>query len=178
MKHFLSLVILLVLVTFSLKAQDGSEEHKKAPEGWHMLDRVQDGFNGVSAAQAYEILKGKDSKTVVIAVIDSGVDVDHEDLQGSIWVNENEIPGNGLDDDNNGYVDDINGWNFIGQVNEDTYEVTRLYVKYDKIFGDKTVTDVSENEREDYKFYLKIKKELENRLPKLILIISAPLSTA
>ncbi len=164
MKHFLSLFILLAQVTFSLKAQDGSEEHKTAPEGWHMLDRVQDGFNGVSATQAYEILKDKESETVVVAVIDSGVDVDHEDLQGSIWVNENEIPGNGLDDDKNGYVDDINGWNFIGQVKEDTYEVTRLFVKYDKIFGDKSITDVSENEQEDYKFYLKVKKELENQM--------------
>lgn len=63
---------------------------------------------------AYKALAGKTSKTVVVAVIDSGIDVEHKDLQGKIWVNEDEVPNNGIDDDNNGYIDDIHGWNFLG----------------------------------------------------------------
>jgi len=65
-------------------------------------------------------------------VIDGGVDIDHEDLQGKIWVNEDEIPGNNIDDDNNGYIDDVHGWNFIGNKNGENlhyenYEFTRIY---------------------------------------------------
>lgn len=101
---------------------------------WHnqALDERQ--ILGASVDKTYlELLAGKPSrKTVVVAVIDSGVDVDHEDLQGKIWVNEDEIPGNKIDDDSNGYVDDIHGWNFIGNkdgvnIHYENKEYTRIY---------------------------------------------------
>ena len=73
-------------------------------------------ISGVAAKKSYdELLKRKSlKKEIVAAVIDSGVDTEHEDLVGNIWVNEDEIPDNGIDDDKNGYVDDIHGWNFLG----------------------------------------------------------------
>jgi subtilisin family serine protease len=141
--------------------QDAIEENKSAPEGWHHYDRVKDQYNGVSTEQAYSLLNGRKSRTVIVAVIDSGVDIDHEDLRDYIWVNDDEIAGNGIDDDKNGFVDDINGWNFIGDTEADTYEVTRLYAKYFKRFGDKSESDISKDEKEDYEYYLKLKKDLE-----------------
>ncbi len=105
-----------------------------APEAWWHLDAVTDGVHGAAVERAYrDLLAGKQPRrTVVVAVIDGGVDIEHEDLVDVLWVNEGEIPGNGKDDDGNGYVDDVHGWNFIGgrdgsHVHHDTYEVTRLY---------------------------------------------------
>lgn len=57
-------------------------------------------------------------KEVIVAVIDTGVDIAHEDLQNIFWINKREIPNNGLDDDNNGYIDDIHGWNFYNNNNK------------------------------------------------------------
>ena len=69
---------------------------------------------GMFTNKAYGLLKNKKSSEVIVAVIDSGVDIEHEDLAGKIWVNKDEIPNNKIDDDKNGYVDDIHGWNFLG----------------------------------------------------------------
>ena len=57
-------------------------------------------------------------RPVIVAVIDTGVDISHPELADSIWVNEDEIPGDGIDNDQNGYVDDINGWNFCKEDNQ------------------------------------------------------------
>ena len=120
--------VCLVAQAFFATAQD------TAPENWYNLDKDEDKVHGVSAEKAYkELLKDKKSSTVIVAIIDSGVDEEHEDLKDVMWVNEDEIPDNGIDDDKNGYIDDIYGWNFIGgkdgkNVHEDTYELTRLYV--------------------------------------------------
>lgn len=103
---------------------------------WYNKDRKTDKVWGISTEKAYhELLHGKLSRTVVVAVIDSGVDVEHEDLDGKIWENKNEIPGNGVDDDSNGFIDDVHGWSFIGNsdgksIEEATLEITRLYRKY------------------------------------------------
>ena len=80
---------------------------------WSHLDLVKDTIPGMSVDKAYnELLKNKKGIKVIVAVLDSGVDIDHQDLKGRIWTNSNEIAGNGTDDDNNGFVDDIHGWNF------------------------------------------------------------------
>ena len=94
---------------------------------WSHLDLVKDTVPGMSVDKAYaELLKGKKSTTVVVGIVDSGVDIRHEDLKGVIWVNPKEIANNGKDDDNNGYIDDINGWNFLGESNNEQLEMTRI----------------------------------------------------
>ena len=104
---------------FALFAFSGiNAQQLKTKANWFNLDYEKDGIRGMSVERAYEeLLKGKTSKTVIVGVIDSGIDIEHEDLKANIWVNEDEIPGNGIDDDKNGFVDDINGWDFIGEAN-------------------------------------------------------------
>lgn len=89
-------------------------------------------MQGASVEKAYaELLRDRPARTITVAIIDSGIDIEHEDLKQVLWTNPGEVPGNGIDDDKNGYTDDIHGWNFIGsrdglgEVNEDTYELTR-----------------------------------------------------
>ncbi|MFP4090751.1 MAG: S8 family serine peptidase, partial [Cyclobacteriaceae bacterium] len=142
-----------------------SDTTKKAPENWFNLSPEKYFVQGVSTDQAYELLKGKKSEKVIVAVIDSGVDIEHEDLQGKIWINEDEIPGNGKDDDNNGYVDDVNGWNFIGgadgsHVDKDTYEITREYARLKDKYQDVSLEDIPKKERA---YYEEIMNELEKR---------------
>lgn len=137
----------------------------KAPENWFNLDAKENGVQGVSTEKAYkELLNGKQpKKQIIVAVIDSGVEPDHEDLKEVMWVNEDEKAGNGVDDDNNGYVDDVHGWNFIGgkdgkNVNEDTYELTRLYAMY------KAKTKLS---GKDKKAFEKVEKSYKDKFGKL-----------
>ena len=98
-----------------------SEKHN-----WGHLDLVKDTIPGMSVDRAYEeIIKDKKGKTVIVAVIDSGIDIEHEDLDDVVWTNEDEIPGNGIDDDKNGYVDDIHGWNFLGDAYDEQLPACR-----------------------------------------------------
>jgi len=94
---------------------------------WSHLDLKQDTIPGMSVDRAYdEIIKNRKGSTTIVAIIDSGIDIDHEDLQGAIWKNPKEIPNNGKDDDNNGYVDDVYGWNFLGDAYNEQLEYVRL----------------------------------------------------
>lgn len=74
----------------------------------------QQALQRISADKAWDITKG--STQVTIAILDSGTDWEHEDLRDNIWTNPNEIPDNGIDDDGNGKIDDIHGWDFVGNV--------------------------------------------------------------
>ena len=97
---------------------------------WQHADINSENFPGMSVHKTYEeLLQDKQGKAVVVAVIDTGIDITHEDLKESIWVNDDEIPGNGIDDDKNGYIDDLNGWNFLGDSPGDQYELIRLLKK-------------------------------------------------
>jgi len=101
-----------------------------------------------------------------VAVIDSGIDAEHEDLKDIMWVNADEIPNNGKDDDNNGYIDDIHGWNFIGgadgkNVAHDNLEVTRLYRDLHKVYKDSDQSQLSKKAKKEYDKYLKLKKEID-----------------
>jgi subtilisin family serine protease len=98
---------------------------------WSHLDLVKDTIPGMSVDRAYEILKGKTAKKIIVGVIDSGVDIEHPDLAPVIWTNPKEIAGNGKDDDNNGYVDDIHGWNFLGDAYNENLELVRIIKKGD-----------------------------------------------
>ena len=137
---------------------------------WYNLSPKNDKIQGVGVDRAYsELLKDKTSKkTIIVAVIDAGVDIYHEDLATIIWINEDEIPNNGKDDDNNGYVDDVNGWNFIGNakgenINKENLEVTRITRKFSSQFEGKTAADISEKDKTNFEMYTKASKErLEN----------------
>ncbi|RYY26923.1 MAG: peptidase S8, partial [Chitinophagaceae bacterium] len=136
--------VLAVTGGFAQAQQDPNPRNGEVPKGWHLKDKATEGFHGISLDKAYDFIKGKNlkSKTVVVAVIDSGIDTLHEDLKEVLWRNPKEIPGNGKDDDGNGYIDDVYGWNFIGgkdgsNVTKDTYEGARVYHKLKAKFGDK-----------------------------------------
>lgn len=139
----------------------------KAPENWFNLDPAVDKVNGTGGDEAIKMLKNKNKKsqTVIVAVLDSGVEVDHEDLKDVMWVNPGEIPGNGKDDDNNGYIDDIHGWNFLagpgGNVNHETLEITREYARLKKRFEGTDPKNLSGDAAKEYKYWQKIKEDFE-----------------
>lgn len=129
----------VIFILFSAANGFSQQLKKETPKNWFLLDPQTDSVQGVSAEKTYQtLLKDQPSKTILVAVIDSGIDIDHEDLKSVIWTNEKEIAGNGLDDDKNGYIDDVHGWNFIGgkngNVDADTYELTREYIRLSKKF--------------------------------------------
>lgn len=98
---------------------------------WSHLDLLRDTIPGMSVDRAYEILKDRKFDRIIVGVVDSGVDIEHPDLQGVVWTNSKEIAGNGIDDDNNGYIDDVHGWNFLGNAEHENLEFTRIVKKGD-----------------------------------------------
>lgn len=99
---------------------------------WSHLDLAKDSIPGMSVDRVYaELIKGKAGKKVIVGVVDSGVDIDHEDLKSVVWTNAKEIAGNGIDDDKNGYIDDVHGWNFLGNTDNERLEMTRIVKKGD-----------------------------------------------
>ncbi|RYY40799.1 MAG: peptidase S8 [Chitinophagaceae bacterium] len=158
---------LLPLLAAGFTLTSFAQSSASAPNGWHLKDRAQDGYYGISLDKAYNFLKGKKSKTVVVAVIDSGIDSTHEDLRPILWTNPNEIPGNGVDDDKNGYVDDVHGWNFLGNkdgrnVTEDSYEGVRFYWKHKARFEGIDTTQLTGKDLADYTVWKRARIDLEN----------------
>ncbi|WP_142784544.1 S8 family peptidase [Changchengzhania lutea] len=115
--------------TSPLKIAELTEVEKK---NWGHLDLVKDTIPGMSVDKAYsEIIKKRRGKSVIVAIIDSGIDIDHEDLDSNIWTNTKEIANNGKDDDKNGYVDDVHGWNFLGKGYNEQLEFVRILASGD-----------------------------------------------
>ena len=166
MLKFKLIGLCLILCLFSLNAQDS------APQNWFNLD-PSEGVPGVSTEKTYlELLKNRKGQEVVVAVLDSGVDYEHEDLDDVMWVNEDEVPGNGIDDDNNGYIDDVHGWNFLGNaegenVAHDNLEVTRLYRKYKAMFEGKDPDELSKKEKALYAKYKEYEEVIEKKRSEL-----------
>ncbi len=160
------LLLLAFVATFGLSAQSA------APNNWWELDRTENSFPGVSASRAHAYLADKKAEPVVVAVIDSGVDIEHEDLKGVIWTNEGEIPGNGVDDDKNGYIDDVHGWNFIGgpdgqNVNYENLEIVRLYNKLHAKYNNRNRDGLSKKEKVEYDQYMEYKETIDNKQAEL-----------
>lgn len=165
------LLSLFLLPSFAFQAEPEQTEQdttafKEIPTDWYLKDPETDSVQGVSAERVYQtVLKGKPSRPVVVAVIDSGVDIEHEDLKDNLWINEDEIAGNSQDDDKNGYVDDIHGWNFIGgkekNVDADTYEVTREYARLKPKYENITEKDVNKKNRAEYDYWKEVKAKYE-----------------
>lgn len=141
----------------------------EAPAQWYVLDATADGVRGISLERAYELLADREpQREVIVAVIDSGVDVEHEDLAGKIWVNPGEVPGNGTDDDGNGYADDLHGWNFIGgpdgqNVENDTYEMTREVARLRDRFEGVDPASLSGEERAEFERYERLAEEVARK---------------
>jgi cell wall-associated protease len=155
-----------VLINYTSVAQTAPKSTATAavaelPKNWHTMDLKTDGYFGISLNQAYLFVKGKKSKPVVVATIDSGIDTAQADLKPILWVNTKEIPGNGIDDDKNGYVDDIHGWDFLGgpggkcnftETTEEVREYNRLKEKY------ANVTAAPAGNDKEYAYWLKVKE--------------------
>lgn len=162
---------LLCYLAFGLIPSLGLAQQKDTPPAnWFNLDYKKDGVMGISTERAYELLNGRKAKPVIVAVLDGGVDVKHEDLKDVLWTNPKEIPGNGKDDDGNGYIDDIHGWNFIGNakgenVDQDNLEVTRLIRIYEpKYLSVLPSTPLSEKERREFVAYQKMITDYTNKM--------------
>ncbi|GAB4030536.1 S8 family peptidase [Spirosoma gilvum] len=138
---------------------------------WYLQDKT-DNTAGISVERTYrELLKDRKPTPVIVAVIDGGIDTTHEDLRRILWVNPKEIAGNGKDDDKNGYVDDVHGWNFIGgkdgkNVSYETAEVTRLYVQLKPKYEGKDRKSLKPDEQKEYDQYVKAKAEVEKNQSK------------
>lgn len=156
MKKIILLIFLSSLVNFF--AQNDSQIN------WYNRS-----IPGLNLEKAYKFLKKKNKKSqeVIVAVIDSGVDIEHEDLRGKIWINKKEIPGNKIDDDANGYVDDIYGWNFLGNSKGENleyarYEKVRIYAdlrdRYERLEKSQII------ESDEYNLYIKLKKEIKESI--------------
>ena len=144
-----------------MKVADLNDDQLKT---WSAADLKTDTIPGMSVNKAYaEIIFTLDGKgtNVIVAVIDSGVDIEHEDLKNVIWINKGETPNNGIDDDKNGYIDDIHGWNFLGDIVGENMEYVRIMRKYDDKFYGKEASDVSDEDQDLYALYQKAKAEYE-----------------
>jgi cell wall-associated protease len=171
MTRGLKVLILSVatLITFTATRAQGKSARAELPKSWEMMDKAKDGYFGISLDTAYGFLKAKGlkSKTIIVAVIDTGIDTLQEDLKDVLWVNPKEIPGNGIDDDHNGYIDDVHGWNFLGNkdgrnVTDDASEEARIYYKYKQRFEDKDFdkSTLKEDEKDTYTMWAKAKKKI------------------
>lgn len=136
-------------------------------KNWYQLDPQKDSFYGISLQKTYDFLKGKTYKPVIVAVIDSGLDTTHEDLKKVMWLNTKEIPGNGIDDDGNGYIDDIHGWNFLGNkdgtnLKKETNERSRVYYRFKEKFDGKEIDTalLTEDEKWQYAEWVKASAQM------------------
>ncbi|MFT5713499.1 MAG: cell wall-associated protease [Flavobacterium sp.] len=125
----------LVQISAPLNIKKVAPLNENELKRWSHLDIVKDTVPGMSVDRAYaELLKGKQGVRVIVGIVDSGVDIEHEDLKDVVWTNTKEIPGNGIDDDKNGYIDDIHGWNFLG-------DITKENLEYERIIKNKNLVD-------------------------------------
>ena len=170
---FITTILLLGTVDLSAVSEVSREDSTES-YNWFNLDKEMNGIPGISTDKAYnELLKNKKSTSVIVAVIDGGVDINHEDLKGKVWINGDEIPGNGIDDDKNGFIDDINGWNFLGNaggknIKYENYEATRIYMKYNEKFSSADTINLAGNDLELFSLYKSAKKVHFEKLNKAL----------
>ncbi|HEU4791515.1 MAG TPA: S8 family peptidase [Flavobacterium sp.] len=152
---------------YSDKLRFKKELSPLSKQTWYQKDYLQDSIPGISLDKWHNKRKPK-NKSVIVAVIDTQIDLKHEDLKGQIWVNPKEIPNNGIDDDHNGYIDDINGWNFTGTksggyVVWGNFEYTRVIRNWQQFFKNKTENQIDALDLPNYKEYQRAVKMQEER---------------
>lgn len=153
----LSLLFNLILLSSRLVGQT-------IPKDWFERDHKIDSVAGISLDKAYELLRSRISKPVVVAVIDNGVDIEHEDLKNRIWTNAKEIPDNGIDDDRNGYIDDVHGWNFRSAkdgtvVENEQAGATQLFATWKKKYENVDTSKFDRNEKTQWNIYVKARRQ-------------------
>jgi cell wall-associated protease len=162
--RLLSSFSLLAILSSNASAQMGM--FSSPPKNWQNESIETDSIYGTGSDKALELLKGRTPTQVIVSVNDGGVYINHPALKGQIWVNSKEIPGNKIDDDKNGYVDDVNGWDFIGgkdsSVKQENVEVTRIYRDLGKKYANTTADKVAKKDKEEYAMYIKAKAVYED----------------
>jgi cell wall-associated protease len=134
---------------------------------WYQKDLTEDSIPGISLDKFYKENKNKPKlKSIIVAVIDTQLDINHKDIQGQIWTNPKEIPNNKIDDDHNGYIDDVNGWSFIGTKSGNyivwgNFEYVRFVREWDSIFKNKKETEIKANDIANYNEYQRALKILD-----------------
>jgi cell wall-associated protease len=169
-KFLLSCILpAFLLLSLDCFAQTLPPSQPDPPKNWYALDLKTDGYFGISLAQAYQFINGLKSKPVIVAIVDSGIDTLQKDLQGVLWVNPKEKAGNGKDDDHNGYIDDIHGWDFLGgpggksdfsETEEEVREYQRLKDKY------LNATDATATDKKEYAYWKNVKTEYDSTVTK------------
>ncbi len=173
------LLLLCMGMTTGIMARQStpSAETKKM---WYQADKSESGLYGISLQKAYGFLKSRKlkSKTVVVSVIDSGIDTLHEDLKPVLWTNPGEIPGNGIDDDKNGFIDDVHGWNFLGgkdgrNVKNNSSEESRVYHSFKSKYEGRDENKIDAIDLAEYTMWKKARKLIfqdeENSIDPVIL---------
>ncbi len=162
-------LLAFLFTSFSSSAQTLPPSQPDPPKDWHTLDPKTDGYFGISLKQAYQFVNGLKSKPVIVGIIDSGADTLQKDLQGVLWTNPKEKAGNGKDDDHNGYVDDVHGWDFLGgaggkcdfnETEEEVREYQRLKGKY------LTLTEATATDKKEFAYWTKVKMEYDSTVTK------------
>lgn len=163
-------IIPIILFTFSMSVAYAQDKNVKLPPNWFNLDLAVDGYFGISTEKAYkELLSTKKPKEkIIVAVIDGGTDLKHEDLKDVLWTNKKEIPNNGIDDDGNGYIDDVHGWNFIGSKGKnleyDNLELVRIKRKFEPKYRSVIRTTVLDSaEKAEYALYKRVVSDFGKR---------------
>ncbi len=158
--------ITIITATDNIVAKKG-EMSEAEVNAWPHTNVFTDSIPGMSLDKVYDFVKTKQGKTVIVGVIDSGIDVEHEDLKDVAWINKGEIAGNGKDDDNNGYIDDIHGWNFLGgekgQANPEQLEMTRMVQKWMPRFDGRSADSIAEADKTDFELFVKLKKIIDEK---------------
>lgn len=181
-KHFLLFSVLLVLVSCAkekiyvpISGQTNTVKRvhsltKEEKKDWYLKDIELDTIPGISLQRAYDsLLVNKKGKEVIVAVLDTKLDIHHEDLKEQLWVNKDEIPNNNIDDDNNGYVDDIHGWNFLGNTKKEDllyekYSCLRIVEKYEPYFKGKQKENLNRADSILFVKYTNAKEEFNRRI--------------
>ncbi|WP_394773441.1 S8 family serine peptidase [Flavobacterium sp.] len=171
MKSFYSILLFILLVgcnsakNVNISKQVYSQTKLSTLElkTWYQKDYTLDGIPGISLDKWYNQNKKKQKQTIIVAVIDTQIDINHEDLQGQFWTNGKETPNNNIDDDHNGYIDDVNGWSFTGTKNGgyvvwNNYEYVRIIREWEPLFKGKAESEIANKDLPDYKEYQRASK--------------------